>query len=109
MTTLTRRFRDALTFAVQCHEGQVRKGTTVPYVSHPLQVAGLVLEHGGDEEAAIAALLHDVLEDTDVPKAEIVPDNCWGCGVCVSACEDIAVDAITMFEARPPEHIPGSM
>ncbi len=40
-------------------------------------------------------------------KAVIVEDNCWGCGVCLHACEEVARDAITMFEVRPPEHIPG--
>lgn len=45
------------------HAGQLRKGTGVPYISHLLSVAGLVLEAGGDEDLAIAALLHDVVED----------------------------------------------
>ena len=42
-------------------------------------------------------------------KAEIIADNCYGCGVCVFACEEIDQDAITMMEVRPPEHIPGPM
>lgn len=50
-------------FATQRHAGQGRKGTSVPYIAHLLSVAGLVLEAGGDEELAIAALLHDVVED----------------------------------------------
>jgi len=57
------RFRQALTFATELHADQPRKGTTVPYVSHLLAVAGLVLEAGGDEDVAIAALLHDAVED----------------------------------------------
>lgn len=60
---LSRRFEQALLFATRKHAGQSRKGTRVPYVSHLLSVAGLVLEAGGDEELAIAALLHDVVED----------------------------------------------
>jgi (p)ppGpp synthase/HD superfamily hydrolase len=60
---LTARFEDALGYATRLHAGQLRKGTTIPYVSHPLAVAGLVLEHGGDEDEAIAALLHDAAED----------------------------------------------
>jgi (p)ppGpp synthase/HD superfamily hydrolase len=61
--TLTGRFVDAVRYAVDAHGDQVRKGTEVPYVSHPLAVAALVLEHGGDEVQATAALLHDVVED----------------------------------------------
>jgi len=60
---LTTNFRDALDFAFDLHQQQVRKGTTIPYVSHLLSVAALVLEHGGSEEEAIAALLHDAVED----------------------------------------------
>jgi (p)ppGpp synthase/HD superfamily hydrolase len=57
------RFERGLVFATRKHAGQGRKGTHVPYISHLLGVAGLVLEAGGDEDLAIAALLHDVVED----------------------------------------------
>lgn len=60
------RYAKAVRFAVNAHRTQVRKGTTIPYFTHPLAVSGLVLEFGGDEEQAIAALLHDVVEDCDV-------------------------------------------
>ena len=70
-THLTERFVEALAFATRAHRGQYRKGTGIPYVSHPLQVAGIALEHGADEDQAIAALLHDVIEDTDVTEAEL--------------------------------------
>lgn len=60
---LTERFVSALRFAVEVHEGDVRKGTEIPYVSHLLQVAGLVLEFGGNEDQAIGGLLHDAAED----------------------------------------------
>ena len=63
VTPLGRRFEQALLFATRKHAGQHRKGTAVPYVAHLLSVAGLVLEAGGDEDLAIAALLHDVVED----------------------------------------------
>jgi GTP pyrophosphokinase len=62
-TQLTDRFRQALDYAFELHASQVRKGTGVPYVSHLLGVAGLVLEDNGDEDEAIAALLHDAVED----------------------------------------------
>lgn len=63
MTKLSERFEDALVFATRLHADQTRKGTTTPYVSHLLAVASLVIEHGGDEDEAIAALLHDAVED----------------------------------------------
>ena len=62
-TILTERFRDALGFAAKLHSEQRKKGTNIPYVSHLLAVASLVLEDGGDEDEAIAALLHDAIED----------------------------------------------
>lgn len=57
------RFRDALAFAAEIHAPQRRKGSNAPYVAHLLGVAAIVLEHGGDENEAIAALLHDAVED----------------------------------------------
>ena len=62
-TVLTDRFDRALLYATHVHGGQVRKGTTTPYVAHLLAVAATVLEYGGDEDLAIAALLHDSVED----------------------------------------------
>lgn len=62
---------DAFAFAMSKHHNQVRKGTTIPYISHLMQVSGLVLENGGDADEAIAGLLHDVIEDQDVSPAEI--------------------------------------
>ena len=50
-------------FAAQLHRDQRRRGSNVPYVSHLLAVASIVIEHGGDEDEAIAALLHDAVED----------------------------------------------
>jgi GAF domain-containing protein len=61
--SLTTRFDEALVYASRLHAHQARKGTEVPYISHLLAVAGLVLEHGADEDTAIAALLHDAVED----------------------------------------------
>ncbi len=60
---LGRRFEQALLFAARKHAGQTRKASQVPYIAHLLGVASLVLEAGGDEDLAIAALLHDVVED----------------------------------------------
>jgi (p)ppGpp synthase/HD superfamily hydrolase len=57
------RLQRAFRYAAEKHAGQTRKQTAVPYLSHLMAVAGLVLEAGGDEDMAIAALLHDVVED----------------------------------------------
>ncbi len=57
------RFEDALVYAARLHRNQVRKGTTIPYITHLLAVAAIVGEHGGGEEEVIAALLHDAVED----------------------------------------------
>lgn len=57
------RFEEAFRFAAEKHAKQTRKRTGVPYLSHLMSVAALVLEAGGDEDQAIAALLHDVVED----------------------------------------------
>ncbi|MBD2436233.1 HD domain-containing protein [Nostoc sp. FACHB-110] len=60
---LTVRFESALVFATQLHAQQIRKISGVPYISHLLSVAALVIEDGGSEDEAIAALLHDAIED----------------------------------------------
>lgn len=60
---LTENFTRAMCTAQAWHTGQYRKGTTIPYLSHPLGVAAIALEFGATEEQAIAALLHDALED----------------------------------------------
>jgi (p)ppGpp synthase/HD superfamily hydrolase len=57
------RFRRAFLFAAEKHAKQARKASTTPYIAHLMGVASLVLEFGGDEDMAIAALLHDVVED----------------------------------------------
>lgn len=57
------RFLRAFEFAAHKHAGQTRKASTIPYLTHLMGVASLVLEAGGDEDLAIAALLHDVVED----------------------------------------------
>ena len=57
------RFEEALIFATQKHNGQTRKKSEIPYISHVLSVTALVLEAGGDGDQAIAAALHDVVED----------------------------------------------
>lgn len=62
-TKLGPRFLRAFNFAAEKHAGQTRKASRTPYIAHLMGVASLVLEFGGDEDMAIAALLHDVVED----------------------------------------------
>lgn len=70
-TPPTGRFAEAVAWAVELHGPQMRKGTTIPYLTHLLAVSSLVWENGGDEEGAIAGLLHDAIEDTDATAADI--------------------------------------
>ena len=66
MTTLTDRFSRAVDYACIAHVTQVRKGSDIPYIHHLLGVASLVIEFGGNEDQAIAGLLHDAIEDCGV-------------------------------------------
>lgn len=67
------RYQKALLFAHQLHQNQTRKGSHTPYIAHLLSVSALVLEHGGDEDQAIAGLLHDAVEDQGgLPTLELI-------------------------------------
>jgi len=59
----TPRYARAVAMATAAHAGVFRTGTTVPYISHPLAVSAMAMEYGGSEDVAIAAVLHDVVED----------------------------------------------
>lgn len=63
MPALTQRFFDAMHYAHEVHGAQTRKGTAVPFMAHLIGVASIVLDDGGTEEEAVAALLHDAAED----------------------------------------------
>jgi (p)ppGpp synthase/HD superfamily hydrolase len=60
---LTDRLSEAFAYAERLHRQQTRKGNDIPYVAHLMAVCAMVLEWGGDEDVAIAALLHDAVED----------------------------------------------
>jgi (p)ppGpp synthase/HD superfamily hydrolase len=85
---LSARFDEALRYAAIVHAGQTRKGGGAPYLAHLLGVASLALEYGADEDEAIAALLHDAvedaggvgrLEDIRLRFGERVAEIVWGC------------------------------
>jgi (p)ppGpp synthase/HD superfamily hydrolase len=88
----------ATELAVRWHAGQFRKGSQIPYISHLVQVQGLVLEHGGDTEQAVAALLHDSLEDAESPAEALDRANQietrFGAGALeiVRDCSDTSID-----------------
>jgi (p)ppGpp synthase/HD superfamily hydrolase len=88
----TQRYTDALGWAAELHRRQLRKGKPVPYLSHLLAVSAMVWEDGGDEDQAIAALLHDAIEDAGISGAQISAR----CGERVAAivldCTDTAED-----------------
>ena len=63
--------QEAFKIASHEHRDCVRKGTSIPYISHLLSVSALVIEHGGDEVQAAAALLHDVFEDTAITELKL--------------------------------------
>ena len=86
--TLTGKFEKAIQFAIECHHGQVRKGSGAPYISHPLAVASIVLEYGGSEDQAIAALLHDALEDCGITREEVAERFGEGVARIVADCSD---------------------
>ncbi len=64
-------FEKAIAFAVQVHQGQVRKGGELPYILHPMEVATICATITSDEEVLAAAVLHDTVEDTNVTSEEI--------------------------------------
>src|SRR5919197_653141 len=68
---LSLKYGDAVGWALQKHANQVRHNTRTPYLSHLLMTSALVIEEGADEEVAIAALLHDAVEDQPVTYEEI--------------------------------------
>jgi (p)ppGpp synthase/HD superfamily hydrolase len=95
---LTPKFVDALVYAAEKHAAQIRKASEVPYVGHLLSVAGLVIEDGGTEKQAIAALLHDAAEDQGGPRTLAEIGQKFGADVAsiVEECSD------TLETPKPP-------
>ena len=71
MPAFSQRYEAALTLAARAHRFQNRKGGDVPYIVHVVHVAAILERHGYAEDVVLAGLLHDVVEDADVPLAEI--------------------------------------
>jgi (p)ppGpp synthase/HD superfamily hydrolase len=71
MQAYSERYDAALALAARAHRHQTRKGSDVPYLVHPVHVSVILLRHGFNDDVAIAGLLHDVVEDQDIPLADI--------------------------------------
>jgi GTP pyrophosphokinase len=83
------RLADATAYALTIHADQERKGSGTPYIAHLLGVASIILEHGGDEDLAIAGLLHDAIEDVGIEQEAVIATR-FGARVAgiVRACTD---------------------
>jgi (p)ppGpp synthase/HD superfamily hydrolase len=99
---LSNRFTEALTLACELHQRQSRKGTQIPYVAHLLAVASIALEHGATEDEAIAAVLHDAVEDQGGPPTAARIRDRFGDAVAdiVDACSDTT--GATTKDEKPP-------
>ena len=104
---LTNRFEQALVYASRLHNKQIRKGSNVPYISHLLSVTALVLEDGGDEDEAIAALLHDAVEDQGGQATREVIFDMFGAKVTeiVDGCSDTATTPKPPWLKRKQQYI----
>jgi (p)ppGpp synthase/HD superfamily hydrolase len=104
---LGRRFAEALQFAADVHRCDSRKGSDVPYVGHMLGVCSLVLEEGGSEDQAIAALLHDAAEDHGGAEMLEQIDSRFGPAVMeiVEACSDTLESPKPPWRVRKERHL----
>lgn len=92
------RFEEALSYAIEHHRGDRRKQTEIPYAAHLLAVTALVLEMESSEDEAIAALLHDVVEDGGGMRAEAEIRERWGDDVA----RIVLANSDSVSEPKPP-------
>ena len=71
MNSCSEEYDAALALAASTHAGQTRKGSTIPYIVHPVHVSVVLIRYGFPEDVAIAGLLHDIVEDQDYPLSDI--------------------------------------
>jgi (p)ppGpp synthase/HD superfamily hydrolase len=101
------RFRHAFDYAATLHAADLRKDTTIPYISHLLEVCAIVIRYGGNEDAAIGALLHDAAEDHGgEPRLADIRQN-FGANVAsiVRECTDSMEDPKEDWEIRKPRYL----
>jgi (p)ppGpp synthase/HD superfamily hydrolase len=101
----SKRFDDALLYAVDVHREQLRKGSSIPYVTHLLGVASIVGESGGSEDEVIAALLHDAIEDTEATYTTLADRFDKPVADIVRACSDTDVTPKPAWEKRKKDYI----
>ena len=106
---LTGRFTEATAYAFEHHRHQIRKGSGIPYASHLFAVTAIALEMGCTEDEAIAALLHDVVEDGGGVQAEAYTREHFGEHVAamVRANSDTDVEPKPPWRARKEAYIAG--
>lgn len=100
-------FTEAFRYAAEVHGQQTRKGSRIPYISHLMAVSALVIEHGGNEREAIAALLHDMVEDQGgVARLDEIRSR-FGDEVAeiVAGCTDAWTEPKPDWQKRKEEHI----
>lgn len=105
--TYSRRYIDALGWSAELHASQVRKGSGVPYVVHLLNVSSLIWLNGGDEDQAIAGLLHDAVEDQGgQPTLDLIRER-YGDRIAtiVDACTDADVIPKPPWTERKRAHL----
>src|SRR3990172_3095109 len=104
---MSERLQKALAMAELLHRDQKRKGTEIPYLSHLLGTAAIALEHGADEDQAIAALLHDAVEDQGGPETLALIKLKFGerVGLLVEACTDFVGEPKPPWKERKLAHI----
>ncbi|MCP4612926.1 MAG: HD domain-containing protein [Planctomycetes bacterium] len=104
---LTTRFNEALVYAAQLHADQFRNGTRIPYIAHLLAVASIALENGADEDQAIAALLHDAVEDQGGEKTSQEIRERFGDNVAeiVEGCTDTDIIPKPPWQKRKEDHM----
>ena len=105
--SLSPRFTEALAYAARLHRDQIRKGTDIPYVTHLLGVASIALHHGANEDEAIAALLHDAVEDQGGPAAREEIQRHFGDEVAriVDGCTDTDISPKPPWRQRKETYI----
>ena len=101
------RYTDALRLACDLHAQQLRKGTAIPYVSHLMAASSIALEHGANEDEAIAALLHDAVEDAGgQPTLDLIRER-FGTAVAdiVDGCTDAHVEPKPAWRPRKEAYL----
>jgi GTP pyrophosphokinase len=100
------RLADAIAHALDIHAAQIRKGAETPYIGHLLGVASLVIEHDGDEEQAMAAVLHDAIEDCGAEQEAVIAER-FGTRVAgiVRGCTDADTTPKPPWQARKDAYI----